>query len=224
MLKSYWLLKYQWSVSTHNKGLRMYNWTVPNKKGACGQYADSAGLCNLAVWAGSSLFIYGINRTATCGKSTFGHVHPTKTQINLRIHAVWSVSSLSAWRNFTLLVIQNSAQWRFWSDCANAQADLTLRWAHMTEGTFSEVDNNNNIFKLPYLLYIFGQTGLSKQRRPRSLQKVNFTVWEDSWPRPGKRRHYGRRRLIRVNTVATHPIILRTFKGSKRDLLKKRFR
>ena len=26
------------------------------------------------------------------------------------------------------------AQWRFWSDCANAQADLNLRWSHMSDG------------------------------------------------------------------------------------------
>ena len=25
------------------------------------------------------------------------------------------------------------AQWRFWSDCANAQADLNLLWVHMSE-------------------------------------------------------------------------------------------
>ena len=31
------------------------------------------------------------------------------------------------------------AQRRFWSDCANAQADLNLRWAHMCECTFSDV-------------------------------------------------------------------------------------
>ena len=30
------------------------------------------------------------------------------------------------------------AQWRFWSDYANAQADLNLRWAHKAEGTLSE--------------------------------------------------------------------------------------
>ena len=30
-------------------------------------------------------------------------------------------------------------KWRFWSDCANAQADLNLRWAHMFKGTFSVV-------------------------------------------------------------------------------------
>ena len=31
------------------------------------------------------------------------------------------------------------ALWRFLSDCANAQADLNLPWAHMSEGTFSDV-------------------------------------------------------------------------------------
>ena len=30
------------------------------------------------------------------------------------------------------------AQGRFWSDCANAQADLNLRWAHMSKGTFTD--------------------------------------------------------------------------------------
>ena len=31
------------------------------------------------------------------------------------------------------------AQWRFWSDSANAQADLNLRWAHTSENTFSDI-------------------------------------------------------------------------------------
>ena len=30
-------------------------------------------------------------------------------------------------------------QWRFWSDCANSQADRIFPWAHICEGTFSEV-------------------------------------------------------------------------------------
>ena len=33
----------------------------------------------------------------------------------------------------------NCVQRRFWSDCANAQADLNLRWAHTSESTFSDV-------------------------------------------------------------------------------------
>ena len=48
-------------------------------------------------------------------------VRPAKTQIRL----VWSESSLSAWISYPL-----SAQRRLWSDWANAQADLSLRWAH----------------------------------------------------------------------------------------------
>ena len=63
---------------------------------------------------------------------------PTKTQISLRIRAVWLESSLFAWRH-CILGYPKCAQWRFWSECADAQADLNLRWAHMSEGTFSDV-------------------------------------------------------------------------------------
>ena len=41
-------------------------------------------------------------------KRTFYHVRPTKTQTNLRIGAVRLQSSLSAWRNFSSLIIQNA--------------------------------------------------------------------------------------------------------------------
>ena len=34
-------------------------------------------------------------------------LRPTKTQIRLRIRAVWSESSLAAWRNFVMLAVQN---------------------------------------------------------------------------------------------------------------------
>ena len=40
-------------------------------------------------------------------KCTFWHVLPTKIQISLCIPTVWSASSLSAWRNFASLAIQN---------------------------------------------------------------------------------------------------------------------
>ena len=41
-------------------------------------------------------------------KRTFWNVRPTKTQISLRIRAVWSESSLSARRNFASLAIRNA--------------------------------------------------------------------------------------------------------------------
>ena len=38
-----------------------------------------------------------------------------------------------------ILADSKCTQWRFRSDCANAQADLNLRWVNMLEGTFSDI-------------------------------------------------------------------------------------
>ena len=46
-------------------------------------------------------------------------VRPAKIQVSLGIRPVWSESSLYAWRKLVSLVTQN-----------DAQADLSLRWAH----------------------------------------------------------------------------------------------
>ena len=62
-------------------------------------------------------------------------MRPTKTQISLRIRPVWSESSPC---------VQWVAKDRFflhadsddWSDWADAQADLSLHWAHMPFGSF----------------------------------------------------------------------------------------
>ena len=56
-------------------------------------------------------------------------VRPAKTQISLGIRPVWSESSLSAWRNLWSLAT-HWAHSEDWSDWADAQADLSLRWAH----------------------------------------------------------------------------------------------
>ena len=62
-------------------------------------------------------------------KPTKWHVSPAKTQISLGIRQVWTgfaVRVKKAWvLSYTL-----SAQRRLWSDWADAQADLSLRWAH----------------------------------------------------------------------------------------------
>ena len=42
-------------------------------------------------------------------------------------------------KNVCILDYPKCAQGRFWSDCADAQSDLNLRWAQMSEGTFSDV-------------------------------------------------------------------------------------
>ena len=56
-------------------------------------------------------------------------VLPAKTQIGLGICPVWSESSLSAWRKLGSLATQWACS-EDWSDWADAQADLSLRWTH----------------------------------------------------------------------------------------------
>ena len=58
-------------------------------------------------------------------------VRPAKIQISLGIRPVWSEYSLSAWRNLGPLATHLSAQRRLWSDWADAQADLSLRFAYI---------------------------------------------------------------------------------------------
>ena len=60
------------------------------------------------------------------------HGHPAKTQIRLRIRAVWSGSSLSAWRRFGSFTTHSLL--RRISDCADAHADLSLCWARSQSG------------------------------------------------------------------------------------------
>ena len=74
-------------------------------------------------------------------KRTFRHVRPTKTQISLRIHEVWSESSLSAWRNFVSLAIQNA----FSEDSDQTARMRRLIWiltGRTSEDTFSDVAAN----------------------------------------------------------------------------------
>ena len=71
-------------------------------------------------------------------------MRPTKTLISLRIRPVKSEPLLSARRNFASLAIQDapsedSDQLR---ECA---ADLNLRWAQISEGTFSVVEVQMNL-------------------------------------------------------------------------------
>ena len=58
------------------------------------------------------------------------HVRPTKTQMSLRILAVLP-ESLQSTQWVAKDKESSGEQWRLWSDCADAQSDLSLRWAHM---------------------------------------------------------------------------------------------
>ena len=58
--------------------------------------------CN--CWKTSRIYIFLSN----FGESTFWQMRPPRTQISLRIRAVWSEFVLSAWRNFVPLAIQKA--------------------------------------------------------------------------------------------------------------------
>ena len=82
--------------------------------------------CTLSI----AILIY-INLTRLKIKPTKRSVHPAKTQISLGICPVWSsvfaVRSMGSWGS----KVSSCGQWRLWSDWADAQADQSLRWAHM---------------------------------------------------------------------------------------------
>ena len=68
----------------------------------------------------------------------FGHVRSAKIQISLHIRAVWSESSLCTF--WTAKDAKNlHADNKDWSDWADAQAELSLLWALMSESPFFNV-------------------------------------------------------------------------------------
>ena len=76
---------------------------------------------------------------AAVWKRSFGYVRLAKIQISLHIRAVWSESSLDAVKIAKAAKLFSYVQRRFWSVWADAQADLSLRLANMSEGTFSHL-------------------------------------------------------------------------------------
>ena len=71
---------------------------------------------------------HDVSRIVT--KPTKWHVRPAKTQISMGIRPVWSEYSLCAsWVAKCCSFLQADSEDR--SDWADAQADLSLRWAHM---------------------------------------------------------------------------------------------
>ena len=76
-------------------------------------------------------------------KRTLGHLLPTKIQVSLRNREIWSESLLGI---FWIVGcnVSSYGQRRLWLD---AQADLSLLWAHWSGGTFSHVTAHiNNSF------------------------------------------------------------------------------
>ena len=69
-------------------------------------------------------------------KRNFRYVRPAKIQISLLIRAVWSESSLSAFR-----IAQDAKFLHEDNEDADAQVDLSLHLAHMFEGVRGSFEN-----------------------------------------------------------------------------------
>ena len=67
-----------------------------------------------------------------------------KTKINLRLSGLIRVLFVRM-KKSCIRGCSECAQRRFGSDCANAQADLNLRLAYMSEGTFPGVAAHRNV-------------------------------------------------------------------------------
>ena len=72
----------------------------------------------------------------TLRKCTLCYVCLAKNQFSLHIHAFWSIFGVHLKKPWTLGYLKK-AQRRLWSDCVDAQSDLSLRRAHISEATFS---------------------------------------------------------------------------------------
>ena len=80
-------------------------------------------------WSFLVLCIYNTDMSHDMTKPTKWHVHPAKMRIRLVILPVWSVFAVRM-RKVWVLSYPLSIQRRLWSDWADAQADLSLCWAH----------------------------------------------------------------------------------------------
>ena len=71
-------------------------------------------------------------------KRTLEHLQPVKIQFSLLIRTVWSEYSLDAFwitKDAKFLNADNED----WTDCADAQTDMSLCWVYTSEETFSNV-------------------------------------------------------------------------------------
>ena len=96
--------------------------------------------------------VYMAHMSHRMTKPTKWHVCPAKTQISLGIRPVRSESLLSAWRNLGYL----ATHWvhsNDWSDWVDAQADLSLCWAHMPFCWFCHVLARARLYFQPIYLY-----------------------------------------------------------------------
>ena len=73
-----------------------------------------------------------------------------RSLIRIFIRAVWSESTLATFWNSQECKVSSCGQRKLCSDCANAQADLSCFWVHMSEGTFPHIAAH--LIQCPFLI------------------------------------------------------------------------
>ena len=98
------------------------DWRTRSNHGTLSVYCAFLKIDNLTVLISNKM-------SHIMRKPTKWNVRPAKTQISQmpRLISVFAVRMKKAW----VLSYHFSAQWRLWSDWADAQADLSLHWVHM---------------------------------------------------------------------------------------------
>ena len=112
-------------------------WKRPLTKHATKKLLTLSTLGQFA-WNGLSYFLGKIrNIWATTWESVPSDIW-SKEDSNQLVHSRSLIRDIVVrMKKFCILGYPKCVQWRFWSDYANAQADLNLRLAHMSEGMFS---------------------------------------------------------------------------------------
>ena len=85
------------------------------------------------------------------------------------------------------------------------KSSMSFKTSSGGRGGYRRISEEFDLIILPYLLYVFGHTGLGKQCWPRS-DATKCSVWSGS------------------TLFTTHPAILHTWTGSEIDFLKRKYK
>ena len=85
------------------------------------------------------------------------HVRPAKTRVSLSIRTGFSRSLLSSWTHFRSLTT-NRVRCKNCSHCADAQADLRIRWAHIQSCKLTKSNPSEIILDPPLFSFLLRYT------------------------------------------------------------------
>ena len=127
-------------------------------------------------------------------------VYPSKLQFD---YIKVGFNGLKLYRHVFVMCIKRTLhpwlskciEWRFWSDCANtnAQADLNLCWAHISEGTFCHVkahiyiyliwfsENHKQQYTCCKRVYYFIRKRYIVKKQRRKVSQIRTIILKRFW-------------------------------------------